>query len=76
MMTEQDLEFQSLKGGCRRSSESTRQNATLFEISCTGLFSNFVAGSRNKNQGDISCDLSAWVIANDSHEMLQHQETK
>ena len=36
LLTEHDLEFLSLKGGCRGSSESTRQNATLLEITCTG----------------------------------------
>ena len=37
LLTEYHLEFLSLKGGCRDSSEFTRQNATLLEISCTGL---------------------------------------
>ena len=36
LLTEHDLEFLSLKGGCRGSSESTHVNATLLEISCTG----------------------------------------
>ena len=36
LLTEHYLEFLSLKGGCRGSSESTRENATLLEISCTG----------------------------------------
>ena len=34
LLTEYHLEFLSLKGGCTGSSESTRQNATLLEISC------------------------------------------
>ena len=36
LLIEHHLEFLSLKGGCRGSSESTHQNATLLEISCTG----------------------------------------
>ena len=36
LLTEHHLEFLSLKGGCTGSSESTRQNATLLEISCHG----------------------------------------
>ena len=36
LLTEHHLEFLSLKGGCIGSYESTRQNATLLEISCTG----------------------------------------
>ena len=36
LLTEHHLEFLSKKGGCRGSSKSTRQNATLLEISCTG----------------------------------------
>ena len=39
LLTEHYLKFVSLKGGCRGSSESTCQNATLLDISCTG--SNF-----------------------------------
>ena len=35
-LTEHHLEFLSLKGGCIGSSESTRQNTTLLEITCTG----------------------------------------
>ena len=43
ILTEHYLKFLSLKGGCRGSSESTRQNATLLEISCTGSnFSNIL----------------------------------
>ena len=38
LLTEQHLEFQRLKGGCRGSSESTRRNATLLEITCHGSF--------------------------------------
>ena len=35
LLTEHHLEFLSLKGGCRGSSESTPvKSATLFEISC------------------------------------------
>ena len=36
LLTEHHLEFLSLKGGCRSSSESICQNATLLEITCTG----------------------------------------
>ena len=38
LLTEHHLEFLSLKGDCRGSSESTLtcQNGTLLEISCTG----------------------------------------
>ena len=36
LLTGHDLEFLSLKGGCTGPSESTRQNATLFEILCHG----------------------------------------
>ena len=36
LLTEHNLEFLSLKGGCRGSSETTSQNATFLEISCTG----------------------------------------
>ena len=36
LLTEHHLEFLSLKGGCRGSSESTHQNAIFLEISCTG----------------------------------------
>ena len=36
LLTEHQLEFLSLKGGCRDSYESTCQSATLLEISCTG----------------------------------------
>ena len=36
LLTEQYLEFLSLKGGCRGSSESS--HVKLLEISCTGLF--------------------------------------
>ena len=40
LLTEHHLEFPSLKGGCRGSSEYTYtfQNATSLEISCTGSF--------------------------------------
>ena len=37
LLTEYHLEFLSLKGGCRGSSESTHvKNASLLEISCHG----------------------------------------
>ena len=36
LLTEHHLEFLSLKGGCRGSSESTCQNLKLLEISCCG----------------------------------------
>ena len=37
LLTEHNLEFLSLKGGCKGSSESTLfQNATLLEITCRG----------------------------------------
>ena len=36
LLTEHDLMFLSVKGGCRGLSESTRQNATLLEISYIG----------------------------------------
>ena len=35
-LTENHLEFLSLKGGCRGSYESICQNATLLEITCRG----------------------------------------
>ena len=40
LLTEQHLEFLSLKGGCTGSSESTQvcQNATLLEITCRGSY--------------------------------------
>ena len=38
LLTEHYLEFLSLKEGCRGWSESTRQNATLLEITCHGSF--------------------------------------
>ena len=38
LLTEHYLEFLSFKGGRRGSSEATRQNATLLEISRTGSF--------------------------------------
>ena len=38
LLTELHLEFLRLKGGCTGSSESTRQNATLLEISCIGSY--------------------------------------
>ena len=44
LLTEHHLEFLSLKGGCRGSSESTRQNATLLEITCHGSY-DFLATS-------------------------------
>ena len=37
LLTEHHLEFLSL-GGCTGPSESTCQNATLFEITCRGSF--------------------------------------
>ena len=36
LLNEHHLEFLSLKGSCRGSSESTRQNARLLEITCHG----------------------------------------
>ena len=36
LLTEHYLEFLSLKGGCRGSSESTCKNVTLLEITCHG----------------------------------------
>ena len=40
LLTEYHLEFLSLKGGCRGSSESTQscQNTTLLEITCHGSY--------------------------------------
>ena len=38
LLTEHHLEFLSLEGGCRGSSESTRKNAILLEILCHGSF--------------------------------------
>ena len=39
LLTEHNLEFLSLKGGCRGSSESTLvKNVKLLEISCHGSF--------------------------------------
>ena len=38
LLTEHHLEFLSLKGGCRGSSEYTCQNATLLEITCHGSY--------------------------------------
>ena len=37
-LTEHHFEFLSLKGGCTGSSESTRQNTILLEITCCGSF--------------------------------------
>ena len=39
LLTEHHLDFISLKGGCRGSSKSTCQNASLLEISCHGSIS-------------------------------------
>ena len=36
LLTEHKLDFQSLKGGCRGSSESTLVNVKLLGISCSG----------------------------------------
>ena len=36
LLTEHNLEFLSLTGGCTSSCESARQNATLLEITCRG----------------------------------------
>ena len=38
LLMEHHLEFLSLKGGCRGSFESTRENTTLFEITCQGSY--------------------------------------
>ena len=38
LLSEQHLKCLSLKVGCRGSSESTRQNATLLEITRAGSF--------------------------------------
>ena len=43
LLTEHHLEFLSLEGGCRGSSESTHvKNVTLLEITCTGSFGSHV----------------------------------
>ena len=48
LLTEHHLEFLSLRGGCRGSSESnTCQNATLLEITCHG--SNGFNDTSNEN---------------------------
>ena len=39
LLTEHHLEFLSFKGCCTVSSEATRQNATLLEITCHGSYS-------------------------------------
>ena len=38
LLTEHQLELLSLTGGCRGLCESTRQSATLLEISCLSLY--------------------------------------
>ena len=54
LLTENHLEFLSLKGGCTGSSESTQcQNVKLLEISCTG-----------SNENCISMKI-LFVLAND-----------
>ena len=59
LLTEHHLEFLSLKGGCRGSSESTL--VKLLEISCRG--SNlYCAGSKNANPDAKSLGISSWSI--------------
>ena len=42
LLTEHQLEFVSLTGGCRGSSESKCQNVKLLEISCRGSIDSLV----------------------------------
>ena len=41
-LTENDLEFLSLTGGCTGSSFNTCQNATLLEIACRGSYIKYI----------------------------------
>ena len=76
LLTEHHLEFQSLKGGCTGSSESTQswQNATLLEISCHGSIVFHLQSAcvdNSEHQPVVDCqELSAPVPPH-----LQHNKT-
>ena len=72
LLTEHHLEFLSLKGGYRGSSESTlvkMSNCKLLEISCSGSYAFYLQVHRNKDM-TISLKLADFGLAMDVKEQI------